>query len=68
MSICPWATGTIGYLHASAWIAQFIGHGVFEKRAPALVDNIFLTLVAPHFVTLEILFELGYKRDVLEKA
>jgi len=21
MSICPWATGTIGYLHASAWIA-----------------------------------------------
>ncbi|RXK39134.1 hypothetical protein M231_03639 [Tremella mesenterica] len=23
-----------------AWIAQFIGHGVFEHRAPALTDNL----------------------------
>lgn len=25
---------------AVCWIAQFIGHGVAEKRAPALLDNI----------------------------
>jgi uncharacterized membrane protein YGL010W len=23
-----------------SWIAQFIGHGVFEKRSPALLDNL----------------------------
>ncbi|KAI3720219.1 hypothetical protein L6452_21132 [Arctium lappa] len=46
-----------------SWIAQFIGHGVFERRAPALLDNILQAfLMAPFFVlfeTLEILF--GYE-------
>lgn len=27
-------------LHGVCWIAQFIGHGVAEKRAPALLDNL----------------------------
>lgn len=27
-------------LHAVSWIMQFIGHGVAEKRAPALLDNL----------------------------
>merc|ERR1719391_225529 len=25
--------------HVAAWITQFIGHGVFEGRAPALLDS-----------------------------
>ena len=25
-----------------AWVGQFIGHGLFEKRGPALKDNIVL--------------------------
>ena len=25
--------------HVTMWILQFIGHGVFEKRAPALLDS-----------------------------
>ncbi|PIA17186.1 DUF962-domain-containing protein [Coemansia reversa NRRL 1564] len=45
-----------------AWIAQFVGHGVFERRAPALLDNLLQALVmAPFFVFLEILFALGYR-------
>lgn len=24
------------YVHAASWVVQFIGHGVFEKRAPAI--------------------------------
>jgi len=28
------------YLHICSWIMQFIGHGVAEGRAPALLDNI----------------------------
>nr|ALS04675.1 endoplasmic reticulum membrane protein YGL010W [Pseudodiaptomus poplesia] len=45
------------------WILQFIGHGVFEKRAPALLDSLdqaFIT--APLFVLLEILFYFGYRK------
>ena len=39
---------------------QFIGHGVFERRKPALLDNIFQAFyAAPFFVLLEVLFELG---------
>ncbi|EFJ19244.1 hypothetical protein SELMODRAFT_233428 [Selaginella moellendorffii] len=33
------------------WTAQFIGHGVFERRAPALLDNLVQALLmAPFFV------------------
>ncbi|KAF8268267.1 hypothetical protein EI94DRAFT_1771639 [Lactarius quietus] len=49
-------------VHVACWIAQFIGHGVYEGRAPALLDNIVGALVlAPFFVHLEILFEIGYR-------
>ncbi|GAB4845458.1 hypothetical protein Ancab_038865 [Ancistrocladus abbreviatus] len=38
------------------WTSQFIGHGVFEKRAPALLDNLVQAfLMAPYFVLLEAL-------------
>ncbi|ONI30855.1 hypothetical protein PRUPE_1G277300 [Prunus persica] len=38
------------------WTGQFIGHGVFEKRAPALLDNLAQAfLMAPFFVLLEAL-------------
>jgi hypothetical protein len=32
------------------------------------MDNILLTLNAPHFVTLEILFFLGYKKNIEKEA
>ncbi|KAJ7638582.1 hypothetical protein FB45DRAFT_903290 [Roridomyces roridus] len=51
-----------GLLHGISWIAQFLGHGVAEKRAPALLDNLLGAVVlAPFFVHLEILFKLGYR-------
>ncbi|OVA08971.1 Protein of unknown function DUF962 [Macleaya cordata] len=38
------------------WTGQFIGHGVFERRAPALFDNLSQAfLMAPFFVLLEVL-------------
>ncbi|KEH33297.1 hypothetical protein MtrunA17_Chr3g0091931 [Medicago truncatula] len=45
------------------WTGQFIGHGVFEKRAPALLDNLAQAfLMAPFFVVLEILqSSIGYE-------
>lgn len=52
-----------------SWILQFIGHGKYEGRKPALLDNLVQALfLAPLFVWYEILFKLGFykqlKRDV----
>ncbi|XP_011017531.1 PREDICTED: uncharacterized endoplasmic reticulum membrane protein C16E8.02-like [Populus euphratica] len=45
------------------WTGQFIGHGVFEKRAPALLDNLIQAFImAPFFVLLEALqTSFGYE-------
>ncbi|KAG1342539.1 putative endoplasmic reticulum membrane protein YGL010W [Cocos nucifera] len=44
------------------WTGQFIGHGVFEKRAPALLDNLSQAfLMAPFFVLLEALNFFRYE-------
>ncbi|GJP37983.1 hypothetical protein CLOM_g22426 [Closterium sp. NIES-68] len=45
-----------------SWAMQFVGHGVFEKRAPALVDNLAQALLmAPLFVLLEGLERFGFE-------
>ncbi|KAL2075429.1 hypothetical protein VTL71DRAFT_372 [Oculimacula yallundae] len=56
------ATKVSVLVHAVSWIAQFIGHGKFEGRAPALLDNLVQALfLAPLFVWMELLFKLGYR-------
>ena len=56
-----WALGVF----LASWIAQFVGHGVFEGRAPALMDNLVQALfLAPFFVWMEILFSLGYRPEL----
>ncbi|SCV74199.1 BQ2448_6631 [Microbotryum intermedium] len=63
-----------------SWIAQFVGHGKFEGRAPALLNSLFQSLVlAPSnhrttfhlhkvfFVWLELLFFLGYRPELHKK-
>jgi len=52
-------------IHAISWIFQFVGHGVAEGRAPALLDNLLGAVVlAPFFVHLEVLFALGYRPEM----
>ncbi|KAH8674603.1 hypothetical protein BGZ60DRAFT_526559 [Tricladium varicosporioides] len=52
-----------------AWIAQFVGHGVFERRAPALLDNLVQALVlAPFFVFMEMLFKFGYRPELQKRV
>ncbi|KAJ8760966.1 hypothetical protein K2173_022004 [Erythroxylum novogranatense] len=44
------------------WTCQFIGHGVYERRAPALLDNLAQAFImAPFFVLLEALLTFGYE-------
>ncbi|KAJ1739511.1 hypothetical protein LPJ78_002046 [Coemansia sp. RSA 989] len=62
---CAGSMKVMVVLFVVAWVAQFIGHGVFERRAPALVDNLVQALVmAPFFVFLEVLFACGYRPDL----
>jgi len=59
-----WALG----LHVASWVAQFVGHGKFEGRKPALLDNIFQAFfLAPLFVWLELLFMVGYRPDLQQR-
>lgn len=52
-----------------SWIAQFIGHGAYEGRSPALLDNLFQALfLAPLFVFLEYLFMFGYRRELQHRV
>lgn len=54
-----------GAVHVVSWLAQFVGHGVFEGRAPALLDNLVQALLlAPLFVWIEVLFLFGYRPEL----
>ena len=56
-----WAIG----VHVASWLAQFVGHGIFEGRAPALLDNLVQAVfLAPFFVWMEVLFMLGYRPEL----
>jgi uncharacterized membrane protein YGL010W len=56
-------------VHVVSWILQFFGHGVYEKRKPALMDNIFLMFSAPVFVNIELMFMfLGYRGKEIEET
>ena len=51
-----------------SWIAQFIGHGVFEKRAPALLTNLPQSIhAAVFFVWIELLMKAGLLNKNLEQ-
>ncbi|GAA6061414.1 hypothetical protein JCM10212_004472 [Sporobolomyces blumeae] len=57
-----------GIAFVASWIAQFVGHGAFEGRAPALLDSLVQSLVlAVFFVWLEVLFALGYRPDLYRR-
>jgi len=48
-----------------SWVLQFVGHGVFEKRSPALFDNLVQALaLAPFFVWMKVLFRCGYRPEL----
>jgi len=52
-------------VHVVSWILQFIGHGKFEGRKPALLDNLVQALfLAPLFVWYETLFKLGLYKNL----
>ena len=62
-------TQTAIAVHIVSWLLQFIGHGKFEGRAPALLDNLFQAIfLAPLFVWLELLFMIGYRPELKKRV
>ncbi|KAJ1638102.1 hypothetical protein T492DRAFT_586084 [Pavlovales sp. CCMP2436] len=61
----PDAVTTAACVHLACWISQFAGHALFERRAPALFENLAQALLmAPHFVLIEVYLTLGARRDL----
>ena len=48
----------MNWLNIFSWAAQFLGHALFEKRAPALFSNLGFATLAPFFITFEVMNEL----------
>ncbi|KAL1597032.1 hypothetical protein SLS60_008614 [Paraconiothyrium brasiliense] len=56
-------------VHVVSWIMQFVGHGKFEGRKPALLDNLVQALfLAPLFVWYELLFKLGFYKNLKKEV
>jgi len=52
-------------LFVIGWALQIVGHAVFERRKPALLDNAFHMFIGPMFITAKILVALGVRPDLL---
>ena len=51
-------------LIVSAIASQIVGHRVFERRQPALMDNPTHLLLGPMFVMAKLFIALGFRRDL----
>lgn len=50
-------------LFVVGWVIQFVGH-IYEGRKPAFVDDLIGLIIGPLFVAAELLFLLGFRRDL----
>lgn len=55
----------VGVAFVIGWIIQFVGHA-FEGRRPALTVNLLQIFMAPPFLVAEILFAIGFERQLGE--
>ena len=56
-------------LHIASWCLQFLGHAMFEKNRPALLDSLLQAFImAPLFVFMDITFYCGYRIDLHTEA
>ena len=65
-SVSNWLGWGLGFFIAG-WVIQFIGHW-YEGKKPAFVDDITGLLVAPMFLTAEVLFALGWNKPLLAEV
>ena len=62
LSTAAWLISSAA-LFVVGWVIQFIGH-YYEGKKPAFVDDLVGLLVGPVFVTAELGFKLGLRKDL----
>ena len=65
-SVTTWLGWGLGSFFAG-WLIQFVGHW-YEGKKPAFVDDIVGLLVAPMFLTAEVLFAAGWNKLLLAEV
>jgi uncharacterized membrane protein YGL010W len=67
----PWVWIIAVGLFVVGWALQILGHQVFERRRPTLLDNPVQMLISPMYIFAKLVIALGFRADlaaVLEKS
>ncbi|OTG77555.1 hypothetical protein B9T23_06780 [Acinetobacter terrae] len=62
LELAAWLSLSIG-IFVVGWVFQFVGH-FFEKKKPAFMDDIIGLAIGPLFVLAEMVFMLGFRKDL----
>jgi uncharacterized membrane protein YGL010W len=60
-----WFSLSIG-IFVVGWLFQFVGH-FYEKKKPAFTDDIIGLAIGPLFVLAEMIFKLGFRKNLQER-
>ena len=60
-----WLSLSIG-IFVVGWVFQFVGH-FYEKKKPAFMDDIMGLAIGPLFVLAEMVFMLGFRKDLEQR-
>jgi uncharacterized membrane protein YGL010W len=61
-----WVWTITGGLIVVGWALQILGHSLFERRRPALLDNPIHMLISPMYIFAKLFIALGFRRDLAD--
>ncbi|NNG81749.1 Mpo1-like protein [Acinetobacter sp. ANC 5378] len=65
LQLTAWLSLSIG-IFVVGWVFQFVGH-FYEKKKPAFMDDIIGLAIGPLFVLAEMVFMLGFRKDLEQR-
>ena len=65
LELLAWLSLSVG-IFVVGWLFQFVGH-FYEKKKPAFMDDIVGLAVGPLFVLAEMVFMLGFRKDLEQR-
>ena len=66
MAFWPWVSIGVG-VFVFGWVLQFIGH-YYEGKKPAFVDDLIGLIIGPLYVTVELLFLMGFYKTLEDEV
>ncbi|WP_282131727.1 DUF962 domain-containing protein [Pseudoalteromonas aliena] len=66
MAFWPWLGIGVG-VFVFGWVLQFIGH-YYEGKKPAFVDDLIGLIIGPLYVTVELLFLMGFYKKLEDEV